>query len=152
MVVERPYLNFLVFALVAMVVAYWTATFAGAAEEAGNEANSGVSAGILDGKNFKGQTGEKGKKVHHEDELIFKDGQFTSTECFQDGFMPGPYTATVESDGIHFTAEMHSATQGKMVWQGTLKGDILDVMYTWTKERWLWSIHMDYWFKGTLVK
>lgn len=151
MAVGRSYIHFWIFACVAVVTACWAAALAGAAEDSGGERNAGVSAGILDGKRFKGQTGEKGKKVHHDDELVFKDGRFASTECFRDGFMPGPYTATVDADGIHFKAETLSATHGKMVWRGTLKGDTLDVMYTWIKERWLWSIKMEYWFKGTLV-
>jgi len=107
---------------------------------------------ILDGKNFSGPTGEKGKKVHHEDVLSFNDGIFTSSECFQYGFKGGPYTATVEADAIHFHAETTSPTHGKMVWQGTLKSGTLDVAYTWTKERWFWTTFREYWFKGSLVK
>jgi hypothetical protein len=107
---------------------------------------------ILDGKKFIGPTGEKGKKVHHEDLLSFSEGKFTSSECFQYGFKGGPYTAKVEADAIHFYAETASPTHGKMVWQGTLKGDTLDVTYTWTKERWFWTTFREYWFKGSLVK
>jgi len=105
---------------------------------------------LFDGKKFIGPTGERGKKVHHEDVLNFSDGKFTSSECFQYGFKGGPYTTTTEGDTIHFQAETISSTHGKMVWQGTLKGDTLDVTYTWTKERWFWTTFREYWFKGTL--
>ena len=105
---------------------------------------------LLDGKKFIGPTGEKGKKVHHEDVLSFSDGIFTSSECFQYGFKGGPYTTAIEGDMIHFQAETISSTHGKMVWQGTLKGDTLEVTYNWTKERWLWTTYREYWFKGTL--
>ena len=105
---------------------------------------------ILNGKKFIGPTGEKGKKVHHEDLLRFSDGKFTSSECFQYGFKGGPYTTTIEGDKIHFQAETISPTHGKMVWQGTLKGDTLEVTYNWTKERWFWTTYREYWFKGTL--
>jgi hypothetical protein len=121
-------------------------------EAHGPDGPKGAAANILDGKKFKGQTGEKAKKTHHEDVLVFDDGHFISTECFQFGFESGPYTATVQSDSIQFKAETHSATHGKMEWVGTLKGDSLDVTYFWTKERWLWTTHREYWFKGTLIK
>jgi len=111
-----------------------------------------AAANILDGKKFKGRTGEKGKKTHHEDILVFDDGRFTSIECFQFGFESGPYTAAAQSDAIRFKAVTRSPTHGKMEWEGLLKGDTLDVTYSWTKERWLWTTHRVYWFKGTLVK
>ncbi len=108
------------------------------------------ASGLLDGKEFVGPTGEKGKDVHHEDVLSFSDGIFTSSECFVYGFKGGPYTATIDGDSIHFQAETISPTHGKMVWKGTLKGDTLNVTYTWTKERWLWTTHREYWFTGSL--
>ena len=109
-----------------------------------------AASGVLDGKNFVGPTGEKGKKVHHEDVLSFNDGKFTSSACFQYGFKGGPYTATIEGDSIHFQAETVSPTHGKMEWKGTLKNGTLDVTYTWTKKRWLWTTFRKYWFKGSL--
>jgi hypothetical protein len=111
-----------------------------------------AESGILDGKKFVGKTGEKGKKVHHDDVLSFSDGKFTSSACFKYGFKDGPYSATVEGDFIHFQAETISPTHGKMVWKGTLKGDTLNVDYTWTKERWLWTTFREYWFKGSLTE
>lgn len=115
----------------------------------GVEAASTTS-GILDGKKFVGPTGEKGKKVDHEDVLSFSDGTFTSSACFPYGFKGGPYTAKVEGDAIHFQAVTVSPTHGKMEWKGTFKDGTLDVTYSWTKERWLWTTHREYWFKGSL--
>jgi len=109
-----------------------------------------AASGVLDGKKFVGPTGEKGKKVDHEDVLSFSDGTFTSSACFQYGFKSGPYTATVEGDAIHFQAVTVSPTHGKMEWKGTLKDGTLDVAYSWTKERWLWTTHREYWFTGSL--
>ncbi len=105
---------------------------------------------ILDGKSFKGPTGEKGKKTHHEDVLVFKDGLFTSSMCFEYGFTGGPYTAWTEGNLIHFEAETLSPTHGKMNWKGTLQGDTMVVDYSWTKKRWLWTTYREYWFRGTL--
>jgi len=123
------------------------------AEESQSDLRSNTAVShLLDGKKFIGPTGEKGKKVHHEDVLNFSDGKFTSSECFQYGFKGGPYTTTIEGDTIHFQAETISPTHGKMVWQGTLKGDTLDVAYNWTKERWFWTTFREYWYRGNLQK
>jgi hypothetical protein len=124
----------------------------GAEESQSDLATNTAVSHLLDGKKFIGPTGEKGKKIHHEDVLKFSDGKFTSSECFQYGFKGGPYKATIEGDTIHFHAETVSPTHGKMVWQGTLKGDTLDVSYSWTKERWFWTTFKEYWFTGTLQK
>ena len=124
-----------------------------AAEESAVNAQETVAASnILDGKQFIGPTGEKGKKVHHEDVLSFSNGTFTSSECFQYGFKGGPYTTAIEGDRIYFQAITISPTHGKMEWKGTLQGDTLEVDYSWTKERWFWTTYREYWFKGTLKK
>jgi hypothetical protein len=148
----RSHLNTVVIVISIVMPMYLNAAFAGIEESHGEAGQKNAAAHILDGKKFKGQTGEKGKKTHHEDVLVFDEGRFTSTECFQFGFMSGPYTATVLSDSIQFEAETLSPTHGKMVWSGILKGDTLDVTYFWTKERWLWTTHREYWFKGTLLR
>ena len=124
----------------------------GAEESQSDLASNTAVSHLLDGKRFIGPTGEKGKKIHHEDVLKFSDGKFTSSECFQYGFKGGPYTATIEGDTIHFQAETISPSHGKMEWRGTLKGDTLDVTYSWTKERWFWTTFREYWFRGTLQK
>ena len=137
----------------ALFLAAFLMPIAAVAEESGKSVQDNIAvAHILDGKKFIGPTGEKGKKVHHEDVLTFSDGKFTSSECFQYGFKGGPYTATVGAESIHFRAETTSPTHGKMVWKGMLKGDTLDVTYSWTKERWFWTTFREYWFKGSLVK
>ncbi len=124
----------------------------GAEESRDNlEATSAVSH-LLEGKKFIGPTGEKGKKTHHEDVLSFSNGKFTSSMCFEYGFTGGPYTAWTEGDLIHFQADTVSPTHGKMRWKGFLKGETMEVEYSWTKERWLWTTYREYWFKGTLQK
>jgi hypothetical protein len=140
---QLGFLKIIVFGLAMAIVAL--------SVEKSAEASSAAS-GVLDGKKFVGPTGEKGKKVHHEDVLSFSEGKFTSSACFQYGFEGGPYTATVEGDLIHFQAVTLSPTHGKMEWKGTLKDGTLDVSYTWTKERWLWTTFREYWFMGSLAE
>lgn len=123
------------------------------AEENGNTEKGVIASnGILDGKKFVGPTGEKGKETHHEDVLIFDNGMFTSSACIPLGFKEGPYTTRVEGDTIYFQAKTMSPKHGKIMWKGTLKGNTLDVHYNWIKKRWLWTISIEYWFKGTLAK
>ena len=151
----RPKASFprtVVFSFALFLAAYLGSPTTAAQESAKNAPEYGAAAHILDGKKFIGPTGEKGKKVHHEDVLSFSDGKFTSSMCFEYGFTGGPYTTRVEGDLIHFQAETISPTHGKMEWKGALQGDTLDVTYSWTKERWFWTTFREYWFKGTLKK
>jgi len=151
----RPKASFprtIVFSFALFLAAYLGSPTTAAQENAKTAPEYVAPVHILDGKKFIGPTGEKGKKVHHEDVLSFRDGKFTSSMCFEYGFTGGPYTARVEGDLIHFQAETISPTHGKMEWKGTLQGDTLDVTYSWTKERWFWTTFREYWFKGTLKK
>lgn len=107
---------------------------------------------LLDGKKYQGPTGEKGKPAHHVDLLSFSDGIFTSSACFQYGFKGGPYSTTMVDKAIHFQATTISPTHGKMEWQGTVIGDAIEVSYSWTKKRWLWTTFREYWLKGRLVE
>jgi len=143
----------IILSLLAMATAICSGPVVVGAQESQSDLKSNTAVShLLDGKKFVGPTGEKGKKVHHEDILNFSDGKFTSSERFQYGFKGGSYATTTEGDKIHFRAETISPTHGKMVWQGTLKGDALDVTYNWTKERWFWTTFQEYWFRGTLQK
>ena len=91
---------------IALVPALFLIPAPALAEEGGSNSQDNIAAShILDGKKFVGPTGEKGKKVHHEDVLSFSGGKFTSSQCFQYGFTGGPYTATVEADSIHWQAD-----------------------------------------------
>ena len=134
-----------------VLVIFLGSSLAAADDSALNVKENSANDHVLDGMKFKGPTGEKGKKTHHEDILSFENGKFTSSACFQYGFESGPYTTTVAHDSIHFEAQTISPTHGKMMWSGTVKGDAVDVDYSWTKKRWLWTTYREYWFKGRLV-
>lgn len=137
----------------AVILAVCLVPMPGASQKTEGDAHGNTAVShILDGKKFIGQTGERGKKAHHEDILSFSDGIFTSAACLQSGFGSGVYTALIDSDGIHFEAEIISPAHGKLAWKGTLRGDILDVTYTWSKKRWFWTILRQYWFKGRIAQ
>jgi hypothetical protein len=115
--------------------------------------NTGIAqekVGMLDGKVFVGLTGEKDKKADTKEEYIFKDGKFHSSACDPWGFGDGVYSAAVSGDTINFEAETVSPQQGKMLWKGTVKGDLLEETHRWTKEGWLGKSERDYWGQGKL--
>ena len=141
-----------VFSFFLLLAACLSAQLSAAQESSGKVEEKIIASHLLDGKEFIGPTGEKGKKADHEDVLRFSDGKFTSSACFEFGFKGGPYTTTHEGETIHFHAVTISPTHGKMEWNGTLKGDSLEVNYSWTKERWFWTTYREYWFKGMLKK
>ena len=110
------------------------------------------SPGLLDGKTFTGFNGEKGRELDPDEyeEIVFDNGRFVSTTCFQYGFSDAPYSATRIGDIIRFEAVTVSPTHGKIAWQGTVSGDKAKMTFVWTKERWYWDTHREYWFEGRL--
>ena len=83
--------------------------------------------GMLDGQRFVGDLGEKGKAAdERNDMLTFANGQFHSAACDQWKFSKAKYTATRTGDAIAFEAETVSESDGRMVWRGTIRGDVLE--------------------------
>lgn len=109
---------------------------------------------LLDGKIFLVQSGEQGKDAsHHDDYLIFRDGQFTSSDCAVVlDFRESTYSATTEGDGIRFRAQSTSPAHGTMIWDGIVRGDDMNATARWIHERWYWTIDRMYWFKGKLLE
>ena len=109
---------------------------------------------LLDGKAFVGNNGEKGRPLdpdEHE-EIVFRDGTFTSLSCAPYNFSSSNYRAQRIGDSIHFSATTHSPTHGQIAWQGVVNGEQAEMSFVWTKQRWYWDIHREYWFQGTLKK
>jgi hypothetical protein len=109
---------------------------------------------LLDEKTFLVKSGEKGKEAsHHNDYLIFRDGMFVSSDCGELlDFRESTYSATTEGDGIRFRAQSTSPTHGTMIWDGTVRGDVIDATARWIDKRWYWTIDRMYWFKGQLLE
>jgi hypothetical protein len=114
---------------------------------------AGVGTGtshLLDGKTFLTQTGEKGKKADHEDIISFRDGRFISEGCVKYGFEEKSFTAFADGDAIRFHAENVSPKLGIMLWEGTVKGDVIEAASTWIRDRWYWKIKREYWYRGRM--
>jgi hypothetical protein len=109
---------------------------------------------LLDGKTFLVKTGEQGKEAsHHDDYLIFRNGMFVSSECVELlDYRESTYSATTQGDGIRFRAETTSPTHGTMIWDGTVRGDVMDATARWIDKRWYWTFDRLYWFRGKLLE
>ena len=107
---------------------------------------------LLDGKTFTGFNGEKDQDLdpNEAEEIVFNNGRFISTTCNKYNFSDVAYSASDVGDSIHFQAITLSPTHGKIEWQGIVRGDQAEVTFVWTKERWYWNTHREYWFKGSL--
>jgi hypothetical protein len=115
--------------------------------------NTGVgfaNEGILDGKVFTGSTGKKGKDASETDDLKFANGKMLSTGCTQWGFGWGDYSTKVEGDSITFEAITTSPKNGQIAWRGTVKGDMIDATYVWTKKSWYGERRQEKWLKGKI--
>jgi hypothetical protein len=109
---------------------------------------------LLDGLVFVGHTGPlDGSAIDGEDEIIFRNGRFRSTACDTWGFNSPAYTVTREGDMIHFQAVTTSPRHGQIQWRGTVKGDVLEASYLWTKARWYWfDAREERRFRGTIKR
>jgi hypothetical protein len=109
---------------------------------------------LLDGRTYLVKSGEEGKEAsHHDDYLIFRDGMFVSSDCAELlDFRESAYSATTQGDGIRFRAQSTSPTHGTMIWDGTVRGDVMDATARWIDERWYWTIDRMYWFRGQLLE
>lgn len=105
--------------------------------------------GPLDGKAFRGETGEQGKAKGDKEEFVFKDGTFDPLECHQYGFAATAYKATVEGETVRFEADHTNKKGDRMRWVGTVKGDLLEGTMTYWEGK---QAPAPYWFKATLKR
>lgn len=107
---------------------------------------------MLDGKAFVIETGGVGKEADHNDIILFSDGYFVSTRCEDGGFRGKAYFATEDGDAIRFRGEVASPEKGTMIWEGSVRGDIMEGTMKWTYEKWFWTIEREYWYRGRRVE
>ncbi len=110
---------------------------------------------LLDGKQFKAgivraDADEEKKKSPLGDLLIFNEGKFSSVVCKKYNFAAAPYQVSKDGDQVHFSAVLHSPTDGKMAWKGIIRGDSLEGTMHWTKKRWYWTIDVEHKIVGKL--
>ena len=93
-----------------------------------------AAADSLDGKTFNIKLTEYGKDGEPtDDELIFKDGTFFSSECEQYGFGQATYESASKNGATLFEATTSSEKEGKIEWEGKVEGDNITGNFMWSK-------------------
>jgi hypothetical protein len=132
---------------------HWARSVTGWATEDPGPPGGGSPSNFLDGKTYLVRTGERGKEEHHNDYLVFRGGWFVSSDCVEAlNFRASSYSTTSLGDGIRFRAETTSPKHGTMIWEGTIRGNVLDATARWIHKRWYWTIDRVYWFKGRILE
>lgn len=108
-------------------------------------------ASSLDGKTFVGEFGSYRSGVLTADSFVFRNGTFMSMQCAKCGYPKGVYKTTTKEGVTKFIAETPCPrTDARIVWQGTIKGNQIVGVATWTQKRWYRTIKKKFWFKGSL--
>ena len=121
--------------ILAVVFAFATAT------------NVYAAPGLLDGKSFAGQTGEKGSTTGDKEEFVFANGTFDPLACHKFGFSVTSYTAQAEGNAITFVADHYNKKGYRMLWKGSLTGSRLEGVMTYSEGT---KVSKEYWFWGEL--
>jgi len=113
----------------------------------------GDGSGPLDGMTFTGMLGPDGKPKDIEDSFVFANGTFVSKECeLQCGYPARPYFVRKNGNQTEFVSETKCPYKdAKIVWRGTVEGNTIKGVSTWTVKRWYWTVEKDFEFAGTLV-
>ena len=113
-----------------------------------------AESGLLDGKVFIADAGEKGKAADEKNDVItFRDGRFHSSICDQWGYNKGLYKASAEGQAISFETETVSEKDGRLVWKGTIQSDTIEGVFThYRKSGWFRKnpAPIEHWFKGKI--
>lgn len=104
-----------------------------------------MAKGLLDGKTFVGETGEKGKDKGDKESFVFQDGTFDPLQCHPWGFGASPYTARQEGEAVRFESVTTSEKEGSMKWTGTVQGERMEGTMVWTKAG---QAPIEYWFRA----
>lgn len=109
---------------------------------------------VLDGKSFAGKLEGPGIDPDRTDTVVFEDGMFMSEECQKRcGYTAGPYWIRSNGDGVQFKAETPCLeADARIVWNGVVRGDEIEGTFTWTSERWYWTVEKEFSFRGRLIE
>ena len=116
---------------------------------------SGTSgSGPLDGMTFTGALGPDGKPKDIADTFVFANGKFVSKECeLRCKYPARPYFVRQKGNQTEFVSETQCPYKdAKIIWRGTVKGDTVKGISTWTVRRWYWTVENRFEFEGKLAK
>ncbi len=149
----------LLLALGGLIMVVVLGTFAATAPPTSVEAMPANAAlrsgsGPLDGRVFLSMLGQEGKPGDIEDELIFEDGMFVSTECERRCNYPAsPYFVRHRENALEFFSESRCPHKdATIVWRGVVEDGVIKGESTWTLKRWYWTVEKKFWFEGELAE
>lgn len=111
-----------------------------------------AGAGSLDGRTFTGMLGPEGEPQDVADTFVFEKGTFVSGECaLRCDFPARSCTASRTTDGWTFAGTTRCPDKNAtIVWTGTVEGDTLTGVATWTMRRWYRTPERDFTFEARL--
>ena len=111
-----------------------------------------AASGPLDGMSFAGSLGPEGQPKDVADRFVFANGTFVSTECELRCKYPARPYSVVQADGkTTFVSKTKCPYKdATIVWQGTVNGDTIEGVATWTIKRWYWTLEKKFEFSGKL--
>lgn len=133
----------------ALIAAAALGAWTHAAEPEPARAPAAPASAPLEGRTFRGEIRDGHGAPRAKDVVTFKDGKFHSANCAELGFDAAPYWTRVDGETVHFLAESANPDGGKLVFRGAVRGSEVEWKAEWTKERWYWSIHREFGFKGS---
>lgn len=86
----------------------------------------------LDGHSFQVKFTDSSGET--EETITFNSGMFESPGCYEWGFSAAPYKAWIDKDKIRFESTYTSATEGTMVFSGSIAGGEVSGTQLWKKE------------------
>jgi len=134
------------------VVTVLAVSFFGSAQSTADQANKTTVQAPLDGMTFIAALGPDGQPKDVEDRFVFANGTFVSKECeLRCEYPARPYFVRKAGDKVEFLSETKCPYKdATIVWRGTVEGDAIQGVATWTIKRWYWSIEKKYEFSGRL--
>ena len=110
--------------------------------------------GPLDGMTFTGALGPSGKPKDIEDSFVFANGTFVSKECESRCKYPArPYFVRSNGNQTEFISETQCPYKdARIIWRGTIQGDKIKGVSTWTVKRWYWTVENNFEFEGKLTE
>ena len=110
--------------------------------------------GPLDGMTFVGALGPYGQPKDVEDVFVFEKGTFVSKECeLRCKYPARPYFVREIDGKVEFISETKCPYKdATIVWRGTVDGDTLSGVSTWTVKRWYWTVEKEFEFSGQLAQ
>lgn len=111
-----------------------------------------ASKGALDGMTFYGAL-SPGGSLETKDTFVFANGTFVSKECeVRCKYPAAPYIVRKVGNRTEFVSETKCPYKdAKIVWRGTVDGDTVKGIATWTVKRWYWRVENNFEFAGKLV-